>query len=147
MSMFKGMFHCTWWCHQMETFSALPFARGILRSPVNSPQKGQWRGALMFSLICARTNSWANNGDADDWRRHRAHYEVIVMTWRAHNRTLLIESHFRMIYARNSLTAPHHRCRNVISFLTHVLFQILDDGLTFCEFTASQNFICRSSQV
>ena len=23
------------------------------RSPVNSPHKGQWRGALMFSLICA----------------------------------------------------------------------------------------------
>ena len=27
--------------------------RGIHRSPVNSPQKGQWRGTLMFSLICA----------------------------------------------------------------------------------------------
>ena len=29
-----------------------PFVRGIHRSPVNSPNKGQWRGALMFSLIC-----------------------------------------------------------------------------------------------
>ena len=29
-----------------------PFVRGIHRSPVNSPHKGQWRGALMFSLIC-----------------------------------------------------------------------------------------------
>ena len=26
--------------------------RGIHRSPVNSPHKGQWRRALMFSLIC-----------------------------------------------------------------------------------------------
>ena len=25
-----------------------PFVRGIHRSPVNSPHKGQWRGALMF---------------------------------------------------------------------------------------------------
>ena len=25
-----------------------PFVRGILRSPVNSPHKGQWRGALVF---------------------------------------------------------------------------------------------------
>ena len=25
-----------------------PFVRGIYRSPVNSPHKGQWRGALMF---------------------------------------------------------------------------------------------------
>ena len=30
-----------------------PFVRGIHRSPVNSPHKGQWRGALMFSLMCA----------------------------------------------------------------------------------------------
>ena len=29
------------------------FVQGILRSPVNSPHKGQWRGAMMFSLICA----------------------------------------------------------------------------------------------
>ena len=27
------------------------FVRGIHRSPANSPHKGQWRGALMFSLI------------------------------------------------------------------------------------------------
>ena len=30
-----------------------PFVWGIHRSPVNSRHKGQWRGALMFSLICA----------------------------------------------------------------------------------------------
>ena len=29
-----------------------PFVRGIHRSPVNSPHKGQWRGAVMLSLIC-----------------------------------------------------------------------------------------------
>ena len=29
-----------------------PFVRIIHRSPVNSPHKGHWRGALMFSLIC-----------------------------------------------------------------------------------------------
>ena len=29
-----------------------PFVRGIHRTPVNSPHKDQWRGALMFSLIC-----------------------------------------------------------------------------------------------
>ena len=29
-----------------------PFVRGIHRSPVNSTHTGQWRGALMFSLIC-----------------------------------------------------------------------------------------------
>ena len=30
-----------------------PFVRRIHRSPVNSPHKGQSRGALMLSLICA----------------------------------------------------------------------------------------------
>ena len=33
----------------------------------------------MFSLICARTNRWVNNGEAGDLRRHRTHYDVIVM--------------------------------------------------------------------
>ena len=32
----------------------------------------------MFSLICAWTNGWANNRDAGNLRRHRAHYGVIV---------------------------------------------------------------------
>ena len=44
-----------------------------------SPHKGQWREALMFSLICAWINSWVNNGEAGDLRRHCAHYDVIVM--------------------------------------------------------------------
>ena len=52
-----------------------PFVRGIHRSPVNSPHKGQWRGALMFSLICVRNN----NREAGDLRRQRGHYDVIVM--------------------------------------------------------------------
>ena len=56
-----------------------PFVRGIHRSPVNSPHKGQWRGALMFSLICTRINGWVNNGEAGDLRRYCVHYDVIVM--------------------------------------------------------------------
>ena len=71
---------CAWWRHQMETFSALlAICAGNSPFPVNSPQKGQWRGALMFSLICARINGWVNTGDAGDLRRHRTHYDVIVM--------------------------------------------------------------------
>ena len=56
-----------------------PFVREIHRSPVNSPHKGQWRGALMFSLICAWINGWVNNREAGDLRRYRAHYDVSVM--------------------------------------------------------------------
>ena len=56
-----------------------PFVRGIHWSPGNSPYKGQWHRALMLSLICARINGWVNNSEADDLRRHRAHYDVTVM--------------------------------------------------------------------
>ena len=38
-----------------------PFVRGINRRPVNSPHKGQWRGTLIFYLICEWTNGWVNN--------------------------------------------------------------------------------------
>ena len=56
-----------------------PFVRGIHWLPVISPHKGQWRGTLMFSLICAWINRWVKTGEAGDLRRHRAHYDVIVM--------------------------------------------------------------------
>ena len=61
-----------------------PFVRGIHRSPVNSPYKGQWRGALMFSLTCVWINGWVNNREAGDLRRYRAHYDVTVMLSRPH---------------------------------------------------------------
>ena len=70
----------TWWRHQMETFSALlVFVRGFQRLPVDSAHKGQWRGALLFSLICTWTNGWANNRDAGDLRRHCVNYDINVM--------------------------------------------------------------------
>ena len=56
-----------------------PYVRGIQRWPVNSPHKGQWRLALMLSLICAWINGWVNNLEAGDLRRNRTHYDVIVM--------------------------------------------------------------------
>ena len=56
-----------------------PFVRGIHWSPVNSPHKGWWHGALMFSLICVWINDWVNNREAGDLRCYHAHYDVIVM--------------------------------------------------------------------
>ena len=56
-----------------------PFVRRIHRSPMNSPPKSQWCVDLMFPLICALTNSWANNREAGDLRCHRANYDVTVM--------------------------------------------------------------------
>ena len=64
------------WKHFPRNWS---FVRGIHRSLVDSPHWAQWRWALIFSLICAGTNGWANNRDAGDLRRHGAHYDVTVM--------------------------------------------------------------------
>ena len=47
-----------------------PFVRGIHQSPVNSPHKGQWRGALMLSLVGAWINGRVNNRGASDLRRY-----------------------------------------------------------------------------
>ena len=64
----------------METFSALlALCAGNSPVAVNFPHKGQGRGALMFSLICARMNDWVNNRDTGDLRRHRGHYDDNVM--------------------------------------------------------------------
>ena len=65
-----------WWKHLPRYWH---FVRGIHRSPVNSPHKGQWSWALMFSLICTWINGWVNNGEAAYLRRHLAHYDVIAM--------------------------------------------------------------------
>ena len=56
------------------------FVRGIHRSPVDSPNNSQWRGVLIFSLICTWTNGWVNNRNARGLRSHRAHYDVAVMS-------------------------------------------------------------------
>ena len=76
----------------METFSAL-LALYDGNPPVTSVfsllQWYQWRRALMYSVIWAWTNGWANNWDAGDMRRHRTPYEVNGLIIR-HNETLCI---------------------------------------------------------
>ena len=67
-----------------------PFVRGIHPWPVNSSHKGQWRGAFMFSLICAWINGWVNNREAGDLWRHYAYYDVIVLS-----HVLVLQNSFR----------------------------------------------------
>ena len=65
----------------METFYAL-LAICVGNSPVTSEFPAQIASDaedLMFSLICAWINGWANNAKAGDLRRHRAHYGVRVL--------------------------------------------------------------------
>ena len=72
----NGIMMTSW----METFSALLAICAENSSvPGEFPTQRQWRGALMFSLICVWINGWINNREAGDLRRHHAHYDVIVM--------------------------------------------------------------------
>ena len=105
----KSLSH-KWWRHQMQTFSTLvAICLGIHRSPVNSPHKGQWRGALKFSLICVRINGSVNNREAGDLRRYRANYDVTVMTncnmvhWQAH-----LKNTNTCIIVMNPITGTKH---------------------------------------
>ena len=91
-----------------------PFVRGIHRSPVNSPHKGQWRGALMFCLSYAWANGCANNRHTGDLRRHHAHYDVTGMCdvmdlgqyWFGHG-TKPLPKPMLFIFSQNYPYAPH----------------------------------------
>ena len=118
-----------WWRHQMETFSALlAICAGNHRSPVNSPHKGQWRGALMFPLICVWINAWVNNRQAGDLRRNHTHYDVTVVTyrrlhprcetgkfpwillWGLHNQSPMIIMFFFLWISKRYLSAIYYFC-------------------------------------
>ena len=73
------------WKHFLRYWS---FVRGIPRSSVNSPHKGQWHGAMMFSLICIWINIWINNCEAGDtvapimtslwWVMSHGHHDIWI---------------------------------------------------------------------
>ena len=95
---------------------------GIHRSPVNSPHKGQRRGALMFSLICVWINGWVNNREAGDLRRYRSHYNVIAMwsiLWvkcrRYHITTKTTKSTLSVFQKTNAIVIP------MFIFLTFII--------------------------
>ena len=58
-----------------------PFVRGIHRTTVDFPRKGQWRRALMFSWICAYPSGWASSQDDGDLRLYRSNYDATAMNY------------------------------------------------------------------
>ena len=80
-----------------------PFVRAIHQSPVNSPHTCQWRGVLMFSLICAWINGWINNRETGDLRRNHAHYDVTVINIKM---TLSIVSVYHIIFESDTSKVP-----------------------------------------
>ena len=90
-----------------------PFVRGIHLSPMNCPHRGQWRGALMFSLICARINGWINNREAGDLRRHHFYrfgmLTSVTSTWWICDVIYLSIWHTLIIYCK-LFTVSCHKC-------------------------------------
>ena len=105
-----------------------PFVRGIHRSPVNSPHRGEWREALMFSLICVWINGWEHNREAGDLRRYRAHYDVIVMY-----------PCFVIILLGSMLHTPiYNPARHPKALLTHISLVYRDWNIMFSTSRARQ---------
>ena len=75
----------SWWRHQMETFSAslAICVRGEFTGPWWIPCTKAGDAELWCFLWSApEKNLWVNNRETGDLRRHRAHFDVLVMaTW------------------------------------------------------------------
>ena len=81
----------------------------------------------MFSLIHAWTNSWVNNGDAGDLRRHRAHCEVSVMVSKAFHHYM----HYNPMFVRSvQVVGINHL---VLCELPHVFLLIGKDVIIHNE--------------
>ena len=79
-----------------------PFVRGIHRSPVIPPPKGQCHRALMFSLICVLVN----DREAGDLSRYRTHYEVNVM-YSDHSVAIDSQDQYHIFLWDGPITAEH----------------------------------------
>ena len=115
------MVNVSWWRHQIETYSALLalWAWKIHRSPVNSPHKGRWRGALIFFLSVPEQKCSVNNREAGDLRRHRAHHDVIVM-----------------VSMRSQQCSIFAKCWHI----TELLYSIISDAFHFSPWIASISY-------
>ena len=119
-----------------------PFVRGIQQWPMNSPHKGQWRGALMFSLITAWTKGWINNRDADNLRRHHIHYHVTAMPLRWSTLCLPMASEFWRIWTLCCFKRSHAICDDTIRMTSHERHDVSNRLLLECllnSFNSKEN--------
>ena len=108
---------------------------GIHRSPVNSPHKGQWRGALMFPLICALNKQswgwWSETPSHPLWRQcndllGRLHYNLSYVMTGAVSACGIINLHELQ---RKSLKQDHSTSSLISNPITgwyHLIYQAPD---------------------
>ena len=80
-----------------------PFVQGIPRSLVNSPHKGQWRGALMFSLIRA-LNKRLSKQSWGWW------FETLSCSLWRHCNNMLVKNRFGRNITQCTPRHMHMRC-------------------------------------
>ena len=114
----------------METFSVL-LALSAGNSPVTGefPHKGQWREALMFSLICTWINGWVNNREAGDLRLHHANYDVTVMSLDARPSTskMINQRFLKVFYLFIFFTATYNFTKRAFFFFKMAKGILLDN--------------------
>ena len=99
--------------------------------PLNSPHKGQWRGALIFSLICVWINGWVNNRKAGDLRRYGAHYDVIVMEVGMGIRLKIIFNMTDPVYSKQKCTNMTSKINCRIRNTTKWKIKYFENGATY----------------
>ena len=96
--------HVTEWNYFLRNW---PFMRGIHRSPVNSPTKASDAEFWCFLWSASWLNG-ANNREAGDLRRHRAHYDVIVVFFKLGDHNVMIPHLHTAIQEYNDALCVHH---------------------------------------
>ena len=110
--------------------------------PVNSPHKGQWRGALMLSLICVWINGWVNNREAGDLRRYRGHYGSLWRHCNERGRKAETHQHENQESINESASG---RCINEIA--TVYPKKYAHGFVVLCFLVVTQSFIINSHEV
>ena len=107
----------------MDTFSMI-----LAICAGNSPVTGEFPAqrpvtrSFDISLICAWINGWVNTRDAGDLRRHRANYDVIVISCQSAFRLLnadamALKQQSISIHSIDELFIVHGRCdKNMVTF-------------------------------
>ena len=111
-------------------FHLLALCEGNPSVIVISAYKVQWRGALMFSLICAWTSVSANHRDVGDLRRHRDHYDTTVVISNCHSPWWSCDME---IYSAFLSHLRNHRCVLLKWPVIGNLNFLLLPNLTYCE--------------
>ena len=116
--------------------------RGIRRWPFNSPDKGQWRGSLMCSLICAWTSSWPNNGDSGEhslWHHCNVCNDFKLTGLNRHVK-YLIEKYGSANLSMQFWLSDLCGCSSPLSLVAFVLFCVLHSMAPYSEIVGKSFF-------